>query len=352
MSGKKWAVEAWGGPANLKLLSFPLPTADTLGATDVLVRILATTATYTDQLTLKGNYNPCPPLPCTPGYDLIGDIVAVGSAVQSLAVGDRVAGMPRHGGAATHIVLPQEWAVKVRADVPPGDAVSVVLTGVTAYQMLHRSGGTARLSPTSRLLIHACGGGTGAMLVELAKLAGVPADRIFGTCSAKSMGVARDLGICAFDYNQKDWSTQVLAATKGEGVDLVLDPVFLGRYWTDGLACLRSGGKYIAYGVTNSADPGSLPLATVICSFMRLGFQNSFWSHCDGKSAEFFNVADERDRHPDWFAQDLRTLMDLVANGTLHPVVGRVWQFTETQQALTAIQTNTHTGKQIILVDV
>jgi NADPH2:quinone reductase len=185
----------------------------------------------------------------------------------------------------------------------------------------------------------------------LAKLAGVPANQIFGTCSAKSMAAAREFGIRAFDYNTENWSRLVLEATGGEGVDIVLDPVLLGHYWSDGMTCLRPGGKYVAYGVTNSSSPGSLPLAQVICSFIRLSCQKCCCHYCDDKDAEFYNVGDERDRRPDLFAQDLRLLVDLVAAGTLRPFVGRVWKFNETQAALQSIASNSHSGKQIIVVD-
>jgi hypothetical protein len=136
MSGKKWAVKAYGGVANLELMEFPLPDDSQLKDTDVLVKVLATTATYTDQLIIHGNYRPCPPLPCTPGYDCVGVVIKVGKGVTNVAVGDRVASMPQHGCCATHVVLPAHLVIKVRADVIPEQAVSVVLTGVTAYQVI------------------------------------------------------------------------------------------------------------------------------------------------------------------------------------------------------------------------
>jgi NADPH:quinone reductase-like Zn-dependent oxidoreductase len=185
---QKWAVRAYAGPAALELLTAPLPQ---LRDSDVLVRVCATTATYTDLMILAGTYHPLPPLPCTPGYDLIGVVAAVGARVTTVAVGDRVAAMPQAGCAATHVVLPEKLVLKVRADVAPERAVAVVLTGVTAYQLLHRARGVAPLTAASRLLVHGVGGGTGAMLVKLALIARVPAARIFGTCSVKSMGVAR-----------------------------------------------------------------------------------------------------------------------------------------------------------------
>jgi NADPH:quinone reductase-like Zn-dependent oxidoreductase len=346
---RKWAVKSYGPAGNLELLTFPTPGMDQLENNDVLVKVLSTTATYTDQLIIRGNYQPCPPLPCTPGYDCIGVVEKVGKDVKSVKVGDRVASMPQSGCMATHIVLPERLALKVRGDIAPEKAVSVVLTGVTSYQMLHRATGN-RLKPESKLLIHACGGGTGAMLVVLAKAAGVPASNIFGTCSDKSMDVARGMGIRAFNYKTQDWVKEVRDATDGQGVDVVFDSVILGSYLGDGLGVLKRGGKYIGYGVTDASAPGSLPLASVIWAFFRLSMQQSIWSWIDGKDAEFFNVATRRDQSPKDFADDLSVLMDLLADDKIDPVIGKIWKFEDCKEALQAIESNTHHGKQVILV--
>ncbi len=188
------------------------------------------------------------------------------------------------------------------------------------------------------------------MLVTLAKIAGVPAANIFGTCSEKSMAVARGLGIRAFNYQTEDWHSQVMELTGGEGVDLVFDSVFLGPYYGNGLACLKRGGKYIAYGLTNTADAGGLHLPSVIVQFMRLGFQQSVISWFDRKEAAFFNIADARDSRPDLFRADLAVLLGLVAGGGLDPVVGKVWTFDQAKEALKSIEDNTHTAKQVIVV--
>ena len=347
--GKKWAVQSYGPVANLQQMDFPLPTAENLPPKDVLVKIHTTDATYTDMLIIRGNYRPLPPCPCTPGYTCVGTVMMVGSAVSSVRVGDRIASMPQAHCYATHVVLPEHLVIKISPTVDPVKAVSVVLTGSTAYQMLHRAGG-GRLTPTSRILVHACGGGTGAMIVTLAKIAGLSVNNIYGTCSEKSMAVVGKLGIKAFNYKTDDWRARVMESTHGEGVDLVFDSVFLGSYFAHGVSCLKSGGKYIAYGLTNVADAGGLHIPSVILQFMRLGFQHNVLSWFDRKQAAFFTIADERDAHPDLFRADLAVLLDLVATGDLDPVIGRVWTFDQAKEALQSIENNVHTAKQVIVV--
>lgn len=376
---KAWQIPRWGGAELLELVEKPLPVPAKL---EVLVRIQATTATYTDQLVIHGNYQPAIPLPATPGYDCVGVVAAVGPGVTSVKVGDRVAAMPYNGCMATHRILKEQQVVPIRDDVSPEQAVSVVLTGVTAYQMLHRVGG-GRLKPDSLILVHGCVGGTGAMIVEVAKAAGVPAGNIYGTCSAKNLPAAAAMGITAFDYSTGVWDVRLRAAlaersqTEGQwqgvgpgqgqaaasgqaasqrtgqgklGLDLVFDAVFLGGYMAKGLSCLRKGGKYIAYGATNSASAGTMPLPTLILTFIRLNLQQKLWSWFDGKEAEFYLIGDRQVAKPDEFAADLRLLVDMVADGRLRPIIGKTWPFEGCRDALLAIQNNVHTGRTVIKV--
>lgn len=137
-------------------------------------------------------YRPLPPLPVTPGYCLIGVVEAAGAGC-SLKPGARVAAMPQSGCLATHRVLPESLIVPCRADIAPEKAIAVVLTGVTAHQMLHRHTGNRLEKDDVAILVHACIGGTGAMVVALAKIAGVKA--IYGTYSARNITAAEAMGI-------------------------------------------------------------------------------------------------------------------------------------------------------------
>lgn len=346
VTASRWQVDAYGGADDLHLCSFPLPPPP---PGFVLVKVLATTATYTDQLILRGNYRPEQVPPVVPGYECVGEVVACGEGASAVRPGDRVAALPQGTCMATHVTLPEALLVKVRPDVPPTQAVCMVLTGVTAYQMLHRCG-AGRLTPASTLLVHSCVGGTGSMLVHLAKAAGLRAENIFGTCSARNLPAAHAMGVTAFDYLAEDWSGLVLRATGGRGVDLVFDAVMMGGYYSRGLACMRRGGKYVGYGFTNSSAPGTMPLASVIPLFLRLTLQQKVWSWVTGTEAEFYIVSEHRDAHPEHFAEDLRLLLDMVASGAVQPLVGRVWPFAQAKDALLAIAGGGHQGKQVVQV--
>lgn len=355
-TAKAWQLAEYGSPSGLKLTTVNLPA---LKPGEALLKVLATDSTYTDLLILQGSYQPRFPVPVVPGYCAIAIVEAVSAPAGEVAVGDTVAVMPQHGCAQTRIIVPAAKCVKIRPDAAPERAVALVLTGVTAYQMLHRSTGGRLANLSTRtpatmpyILVHGCTGGTGAMLVELAKVAGLPGDHIFGTCSGRNVETARQMGIRPIDYSAGggDWDTQVRAGTAGRGVDVVFDAVLMNGYYSKSLSCLARGGKLVAYGVTNTAAPGVISVPSIITVFLRMGLQSKLWSWFDGKEAQFYNIADRRAAHPQDFAEDVRSLMDLLASGTLSPFTGKVWPFDSVPQALQSIADNKHVGKQIIKV--
>ena len=341
--GRRWVIEQFGGTEELKLVVFDLPSPK---AGELLVRILATDATYTDQLIIHGNYRPLPPLPITPGYCCIGVVEAAGPGCR-IQSGTRVAALPQNGCLTTHRLLPESLAVACRADVVPEKAISAVLTGVTAYQMLHRLSG-GRLKEEASILVHACTGGTGAMLVSLAKIAGVKT--IFGTCSARNVQAASAHGVKALDYGS-DWEAAARKAHP-DGFDLVFDSVVLQGYLDKGLRLVKRGGKYVAYGLTNKAAPGTFSLSSVVFALLvKMSLQEALWKCCDGKRAEFYNIGDRYKAKPEEYGADLSVLLDLMAQGKLEPLIGRVWSSLEDgKQALQAIEAGTHTGKQVVVI--
>ena len=186
------------------------------------------------------------------------------------------------------------------------------------------------------------------MLVSLAKIAGVRT--IFGTCSARNLQAASARGVQALDYGS-DWEASARQAHP-EGFDLVLDSVVLQGYLEKGLGLLKKGGKYIAYGLTNKAAPGTFSLGRVVLALVfKMGLQEAFWRCCDGKRAEFYNIGDRYQAKPDEYRADLEVLLNLMAQGTLEPLVGRVWKsLDDGREALEAIEAGTHTGKQVVVI--
>ena len=202
-SHRRLEILSVGGPDKLTLIEPENSTKPVLPSDNhVIVKVLTTTTTYTDILIMAGNYRPQFNFPLSPGYDVIGILVDVGSKANStLKVGDHVACLCQYGGAQEYLVALSTKVNKLKIDtIDPVKSVTLVLTGVTAYQLLHRAGfsnmqqGSGGNLSGKKILVHSCSGGTGAMIVKLARLAGIASDDIFGTCSAKNATYAREIG--------------------------------------------------------------------------------------------------------------------------------------------------------------
>lgn len=203
-SHRRLEIAAIGGPENLKLVEPSESVPPILPSQNhVVVKVLTTTTTYTDILVMAGNYMPKFEFPLSPGYDVIGILVAVGkNAMSTLKVGDTVACLCQYGGAQEYLLaLSNQVNVLKTNDVDAVKGVTLVLTGVTAYQLLHRAGyrdfkqGSEGDLQGKKILVHSCTGGTGAMIVKLARLAGVAVNDIYGTCSSKNIAFATEVGV-------------------------------------------------------------------------------------------------------------------------------------------------------------
>ena len=104
----------------------------------VWVRVLAAGVSFTGAQLRAGTYLGVPRPPFTPGYELVGMVEELGPGCSRLRAGDRVAALTAYGAYAECVCVPEAEAVEVPEDLDPAQAVSLVLTYMTAYQLLHR----------------------------------------------------------------------------------------------------------------------------------------------------------------------------------------------------------------------
>src|SRR3982751_5639470 len=170
-------VTHYGGPDALQVLEEECPEPN---GGEVRVRVLAAGVSLPDLMMREGVHPETPPLPFTPGWDLIGVVDQLGSGISGIDPGQRVAALPISGAYAEFVCLPQRELVPVPSGLDPAEAVSLVLNYVTAYQMLHHS---AKVRSGQRVLIHGAAGGVGTALLQLGHVAGL---ETYGTCSSRS----------------------------------------------------------------------------------------------------------------------------------------------------------------------
>jgi len=215
----------------------------------VLVRVAAAGVNFTDVMARQGIFlsrEAMPALPAIMGTEVAGVIAQVGPGVAEDLVGRRVVAFVR-GGYADYAIAAIDLVTEVPDGLDLAEAVSFLVQGVTAWQLLSDCG---RIAPGSSVLVHSGAGGVGSLAVQLARLLG--ATTVVATAGSRDKRkLAEDLGAdVAIDYSLQDWPEQVRTATGGRGVDIVLDAVG-GEVGERSLECLAPFGRLVVYGVAS-----------------------------------------------------------------------------------------------------
>ncbi|HEU4385030.1 MAG TPA: medium chain dehydrogenase/reductase family protein [Anaeromyxobacteraceae bacterium] len=327
-------VRRFGGPEELEVVDAPLPTA---GRAEVRVRVLASGIEYTDGLIRRHLY-PQTGLrrpPFVMGYDVVGQIDQVGAGVSGFRVGDRVADMTVVGSNAAYRTLRAEHLTRVPADVDPAEAATLILSWMTAYQLLHRA---ARVQRGQRVLVHGAAGAVGQAAIVLGKLAGL---EMWGTARSENAALVRELGATPIDYRREDF-TRVLPG----GFDVIVDGVGEDGYRRS-FAALKPGGQLVAIGYSAGVQANRRML-TMLGWIARLYLRR--WLP-GGKRGFFYSINVMRALHPAWFQEDLERLFGLLASGTIRPQVAERISFDEVAEAHRRIEAGGLKGKLVLCPD-
>jgi len=341
MKNTRVVITGHGGPEVLKLIEEDLPEP---GAGQVRLKVLVTGVAFADVLMRYGMYPGVPPIPFSPGYDVVGVVDKIGDGVTEFKPGDTVAALIMFGGYSRYLCVPAAELTRVPDGVDPAEAVSLVLNYTTAQQMIHR---VAQLQAGQTVLNHGAAGGVGTAVLELGKLAGL---KIFGTASKGKHDLVTALGGIPIDYKSDDFVARVLQMTGGAGVDAVFDPVG-GSNWWRSYKTLRPGkktpgGQLISYGMSSVVEKGRPSKIKGAASFALMGLLGFL---PDGKSARWYSVTTEKKRNPHWFREDLAHLLDLLRDQKIHPQISERLPLREAQRAHELIENARVTGKIVLL---
>ncbi|MGO8967974.1 MAG: NAD(P)H-quinone oxidoreductase [Myxococcaceae bacterium] len=232
-----------GSPEGLELADAPEPLP---GPTDLLVQVHATALNRADLLQVLGRYPPPPDVPHDiPGMEYAGTVLAAGHRTLRFKPGDRVMGLVGGGAFAERLVTQEREALPIPEVLSFERAAAVPEAFLTAFDALVLQGG---LGPHTRVLVHAAASGVGTAALQL-----------IHTFRGTAIGTARSAAklercrqVAPFqplvvDAVPPRFADRVLALTKGQGVDLVLDLVG-GRYLAESLACLAPKGRVLEVG--------------------------------------------------------------------------------------------------------
>jgi NADPH2:quinone reductase len=325
-------VTAFGGPEVLKYIEEDLPEP---GRSEVRVKVLAAGVAYADVLMRRQLYPGTPRPPFTPGYDLVGEIDALGQDVTQFVVGQRVGALTIRGAYSQFTIVPQEFLVPVPEALDPAEAVCLMLNYVTAYQMLHR---IAKVSSGQCILIHGAAGGVGTALLQLGALQSLT---MYGTASKAKQNTIVSAGGIPIDYKSEDFSKRVREHSR-DGLDSAFDPVG-GINWWRSYRLLRRGGNLVCYGMSTAVTHGKIAGAA---SFLLMGLLQLI---PDGRQCVWYNVTNLRKQHPDWFRADLKALLDLLSQRKIQPVIATRLPLRDAAQANEWIEQAKFAGKIVLL---
>lgn len=308
----------------------------------VVLRMDATGVSFAEQQMRLGTYFDQPPFPFVPGYDLVGTVTEVGPDVDTGLVGRRFAAITKVGAWASHLLIDAADLMPVPDDVDAAAAETVVVNGVTAWQMLHR---TAKVRAGGTIVVLGANGGVGSTLVQLARHAGL---KVIGTASERHHEYVRELGATPVDYRDPDMYARIKELAP-DGVDAVFDHVG-GAAVEQSWRLLRKGGTLVSYGsAASKGDKGNSQLPV-----LKLFGQLAAWNNLpNGKSAHFYNLwAGKRRCRASWqrrMSEDLTQVLQLVADGTVVPQIAARIPLADAAAALTLAESRTVAGKVIIV---
>jgi len=336
-------VTHYGGPDELQVVEEDCPEPK---HGEVRVRVLAAGVSLPDLMMREGIHPETPPLPFTPGWDLVGVVDRLGDGVTGIEPGQIVAALPIHGAYAEFLCLPQRELVPVPPGLDAAEAVSLVLNYVTAYQMLHRS---AHVRPRQRALIHGAAGGVGSALLQLGRVAGL---EMYGTCSLRGAPAVSDLGGIPIDYEHLDFVKEIHRLAS-EGVDVVFDGIGGTHMWRSRKA-LRPGGRVVAYGLTSSLRGGRLASGrrhryhgiAIFGLYIAGG-----WLLPGRKRVVPYSIQWLKRLRPALFRQDLIALFDLLQQQKIKPLIAQRFPLAEARHAHELLGKGGVTGKIVLVLN-
>lgn len=309
---------------------------------EVRIRVRAAGINFADVMARAGLYPDAPKPPCVVGYEVAGEIDAVGPGVEGHAPGDRVLAGTRFGGyaelavapASAVVALPDGWSFEEGAALPVNYATA--FAGIGRYGSL-RAG--------ERLLVHAAAGGVGIAATQMAKLAGA---EVFGTASASKHDAIRGFGVDhAIDYRTRDVVAEVRRITGADRpLDLVMDAVG-GRSFRDSYSLLRPGGRLVCFGASAVMSGEKRSIPTALRTLIRTPRFSAMKLMSESKAVIGLNMLtiwDDRGTLDDYIAP----LQAWIDQGRIRPVVAEAFALEDGPAAHRFIIERKNVGKVVL----
>jgi putative PIG3 family NAD(P)H quinone oxidoreductase len=320
-------VKKFGSAEKMILDSFPKPHPS---ENEILVKVEATALNRADILQREGKYPP--PKGASPimGLELAGSVVELGESVEKWNVGDRIFGLLPGGGYAEYALIHQDMALPVPEGMSTVEAAAIPEVFLTAFQALQWLG---KLKENETVLIHAGASGVGTAAIQLAKQMGA---KILVTASEPKHNACLKLGADrAIDYKNGPFKDKILDATDGAGVDVIIDFI-AGPYFNQNISCLKQDGRLVILATLGGGKTDECDLRKILVK--RLTIMGSTL----------------RSRDRDYQIKLTKEFADFALtrfkNGTLKPVIDKVFTWNKVVDAHKYMEANKNIGKIVLKI--
>jgi len=321
---KAWMCREFGDLSVLKFEDVPSPKA---GPGQVKLAMRACGVNFADSLLTAGTYQVQPEPPFSPGFEIAGDVIAVGEGVSGFKPGDRVMGMVAAGGYAEEVVADAAQLTPIPDEMDYVSAASFAVTYGTSYLAIaHR----ARLQAGEVLLVHGAAGGVGLTAVEIGKKLGATIIATAG--GSEKLKITHQAGADhLIDYRTEDIRERVKALTDGQGADVIYDPIG-GDVFDASLRCVNFEGRILVIGFAGGR------------------IQQIPSNHVMVKNVDIIGVnrGPYEEKRPKVTTQAYATLMKWLAEGQIRPFVSKTYPLEEAVSAITSVTDRSSTGKLVV----
>ena len=318
-----------GGLDQLQEVELPLESPK---KGEIRIRVRASGVGFTDITKRTGYYPYRPAFPFVEGYEVVGDIDAIGEGVAGFVLGQRVCALTVYGAWAEYFTRGAEDFVPVPEGLDDAEAIALILNYVTAYQMIHR---TASMQPGQTAIVTGANGGAGTALLELLRVHGV---RALGLVSRTHFDLIRSLGAEPIESRTRpieDAVHEVLPA----GADVAFDSLG-GSRTRECIRAIRRGGLVVGYG--SMAARGTIDIVRGLFALF-LG------SPLAGRRGTFYGITAlyRKDKRP--FKEDLPKLFELLAARRIQPRIATRLPLLAGREAERLLEAGGIAGKVVLL---
>jgi NADPH2:quinone reductase len=322
---KAIVCKAFGPPESLVLEEVP---SRPLGKNEVRIAVKAAGVNFPDTLIIQGKYQLKAEPPFTPGAEVAGTVVEAGEKVKNVRAGDAAVALVPTGGYAEEVVASAEMVMPLPRDMDFKDAAGFPMIYGTSYHALKQR---AQLKPGETLLVLGAAGGVGLAALQLGKLMGA---RVIAAASSddklafcKSQGADE-----VVNYTKESLKESVKKLTKGQGADVIYDPVG-GDLAQDCFSCINWNGRYLVVGFAAGKIPDVALNRLLLKGASAVGV---FWGAF---------VA----REPKLNWENFQQLFAWYGEGKLKPHVSKAYPLAQASAALRDMLERKVTGKVVLV---